>query len=96
MDDIDGGHDFGVDWVDVHWSPTTLSSSASTGIRVFEVVIEPGCCTQFHRHNRDTIYVRANEWSIQIRTTRTAAHPGLVGTLHWVVHPGLSSRPPSL
>ena len=26
--------------------------------RVFEVVIEPGCWSQFHRHNRDTIYLR--------------------------------------
>lgn len=57
MADHDRGHDFGVDWVDVSIEPHHLEQFRTHGVRVYEVRIPPGTPTQFHRHDRDTIYV---------------------------------------
>jgi hypothetical protein len=58
VSEVDHGHDLGVDWVDVSAEPHHVEQFCIHGLRVFEVTIEPGTSTQFHRHHRDTIYVR--------------------------------------
>lgn len=52
------GHGLGVEWVDVSVEPHHVERIRTDRLRVYEVTIEPGTATQFHRHNRDTIYIR--------------------------------------
>lgn len=46
-----------VDWVDVSVEPHHVEQFRAAGVRVYEVTIQPGTATQFHRHDRDTVYV---------------------------------------
>jgi hypothetical protein len=46
-----------VDWVDVSVEPHHVEQFHAAGVRVYEVTIDPGTATQFHRHDRDTVYV---------------------------------------
>jgi hypothetical protein len=48
---------FDVDWVDVSVEPHHVEQFRAAGVRVYEVSIDPGTATQFHRHDRDTVYV---------------------------------------
>lgn len=58
MGEIDYGRDLGVDWVDVSAEPHHVEQFRIRGVRVYEVTIAPGNSTLFHRHHRDTIYIR--------------------------------------
>ncbi|HUH70733.1 MAG TPA: hypothetical protein VLZ05_18795 [Mycobacterium sp.] len=51
----DGG--IGVDWVDVSAEPNHVEQFRSDVARIYEVTINPGTATLYHRHDRDTVYV---------------------------------------
>jgi hypothetical protein len=55
----DGNRDAGIgaDWVDVSAEPNHVEQFRSDVARVYEVTIDAGTATLYHRHDRDTVYV---------------------------------------
>ena len=46
-----------VDWVDVSAEPNHVEQFRTDVVRVYEVAIDAGTATLYHRHDRDTVYV---------------------------------------
>jgi hypothetical protein len=89
-DNEDGG--IGVDWVDVSAEPNHVEQFRSDTVRVYEVTIDPGTATLYHRHSRDTVYVitsggrfRSQEPGHQRSRTSLGRSTGLLSQLRLLV-----------
>ena len=49
-----------VDWVDVSAEPNHVEQFRTDVVRVYEVTINAGMATLYHRHDRDTVYVNGD------------------------------------
>lgn len=49
--------EIGIEWVDVSVEPNHVEQFHTDFARVYEVIIDPGTATLYHRHDRDTVYV---------------------------------------
>jgi hypothetical protein len=89
--------ELGVDYVAVDDEPNHVEKFRSGGVRLYEATIPPGRATEFHRHDRDTLYVilaggrfRSDEPGQQHAGTRLGRSVTRPRQLRWLVRRALT------